>query len=125
MPVVYIGSMRYRDFEKLSGAQQLTLLIAMHIRNEMEDFHAEHLSDAQMKILNQIIRQAIFDVVSFTNTPPKTELAQLQARDAIQWLAMRVPADWEIPDKTTENLLLPEELLNQIYKDHSKPSNKN
>jgi hypothetical protein len=35
------------------GAQQAlqtwARLIAMHVRNEMEDFHCQHLSDDQMK----------------------------------------------------------------------------
>ena len=31
-------------------------VIAMHVRNEMEGFHCQHLSDAQMKELNPIIR---------------------------------------------------------------------
>lgn len=33
--------------------------IAKVVRNEMEDFHAEYLSDAQMKELNPLIRNAI------------------------------------------------------------------
>src|SRR5262245_14361917 len=33
--------------------------IAMAVRNAMEDFHSEHLSDEQMKELNPIIRDEI------------------------------------------------------------------
>ena len=33
--------------------------IAIVIRNAMEDFHCEHLSDDQMKQLNPIIRNAV------------------------------------------------------------------
>ena len=33
--------------------------IAIVIRNAMEDFHSEHLSDDQMKQLNPIIRNAV------------------------------------------------------------------
>jgi hypothetical protein len=43
-----------------SSLQVWTKLIAMTVRNEMEDFHVEHLSDEQMKALNPIIRTAIF-----------------------------------------------------------------
>jgi hypothetical protein len=107
---------RHQEFNKLTPAQQLTLLIAMHVRNEMEDFHVEHLSDAQMKQLNQIIRQAIFDVVSFTNEQPGTEVAKKQAAQAIDWLVKMVPDYWEIPEKTSGSLELPEELLNQTDK---------
>jgi hypothetical protein len=35
-------------------------LIAIVVRNCMEDFHVKHLSDAQMKELNPIIRNAIY-----------------------------------------------------------------
>lgn len=96
--------MRYHDFQKLTPTQQLTLLIAMHVRNEMEDFHVEHLSDAQMKELNPIIRQAIFDVVSFTNEQPKTEADQKQAAQAIDWLVKMMPDYWEIPEKPSGSL---------------------
>jgi len=37
----------------------LTNYIAMVIRNTMEDFHCEHLTDDQMKELNPIIRNAV------------------------------------------------------------------
>src|SRR5882672_11236101 len=105
--------MRHQEFSKLTAAQQLTLLIAMHVRNEMEDFHSEHLSDAQMKQLNPIIRQAIFDVVSFTDMQPKTETEKKQAGQAIDWLIKMPPEYWEIPEKTSGSLELPEDLLSK------------
>lgn len=94
--------MRHQDFSKLTATQQLTLLIAMHVRNEMEDFHAEHLTDAQMKQLNPIIRQAIFDVVSFTNVEPETEADKKQAAESIDWLVKMIPDYWEVPDKASK-----------------------
>lgn len=109
--------MFYKDFAKLTPAQQLTLLIAMHVRNEMEDFHVANLSDTQMKELNPIIRQAIFDVVSFTNQFPKTKTARRQAAQAINWLTMMVPDYWEVPKKTSGSLELPEDLLNDLFDD--------
>ena len=35
-------------------------VIASYVRDNMEDFHCEHLSDAQMKELNPLIRNAIY-----------------------------------------------------------------
>ena len=35
-------------------------LIAALVRNSMENFHCKYLSDAQMKELNPIIRNAIY-----------------------------------------------------------------
>ena len=108
--------MRYQEFNKLTQAQQITLLIAMHVRNEMEDFHVEHLSDAQMKQLNPIIRQAIFDIVSLTSKQPETEIGQKKAAQAIDWLVKMVPDYWEIPEKTSKDLELPEESLKRVDK---------
>ncbi len=48
-----------QKFKSLSEKQQLTMALAMHVRNELEDFHANYLNDDQMKILNQTIRSAI------------------------------------------------------------------
>lgn len=38
-------------------------LIAMYVRNHMEDFHADYLSDEQMKELNPLIRNAIYTAI--------------------------------------------------------------
>jgi hypothetical protein len=43
----------------LKDTKQTAMLVAMTIRNAMEDFHIQHLSDAQMKELNPIIRNAV------------------------------------------------------------------
>lgn len=101
--------MRHQEFNKLTQVQQITLLIAMHVRNEMEDFHIEHLSDAQMKQLNPIIRQAIFDIVSLINKRPETEDDQKNAAQEIDWLIKMMPDYWEIPEKTSRDMKLPEE----------------
>lgn len=45
---------------EIAHLQSMTRFIAMSVRNEMEDFHCEHLSDKQMKELNPIIRKGIF-----------------------------------------------------------------
>jgi hypothetical protein len=45
---------------KLSQLQALAMYIAQVVRNEMDDFHTEHLAEAQMRVLNPIIRNAIY-----------------------------------------------------------------
>ena len=45
--------MKNADFSKLTSQQQFTLLIAMYVRDSLEDFHAKHLDNTQMKELNQ------------------------------------------------------------------------
>lgn len=55
--------MTTNDFLALSPRQRHALTVAMLVRNALEDFHVEHLSDAQMKQLNQITRYAIYDAL--------------------------------------------------------------
>lgn len=58
----------------------------------MEDFHAANLADVQMKALNQIIRQALYDGVSLIEDDGP-------GRDkALSYLIDMIPDYWEIPD---------------------------
>ena len=42
------------------------LITAMVVRNAMEDFHCDYLTDEQMKTLNPIIRNAIYNTALYT-----------------------------------------------------------
>jgi hypothetical protein len=55
--------------------QQLASYIAMVIRNAMEDFHCEHLTDEQMKQLNPIIRNAVCTALHAFNNYEKADAA--------------------------------------------------
>lgn len=47
--------------------------LAIYVRNNMEDFHVEHLSDDQMRELNPIIRNSIFTALEdMSNQKHKT-----------------------------------------------------
>jgi hypothetical protein len=110
--------MRQQQFLKLSHTQQLCLLISMHIRNEMEEFHGQHLSDEQMKELNPIIRQAIFDVLDVAlDDSGKTTREQAQGYAALGWLTSMIPDYWEIPDKASDSLDLPKHTLDKLTED--------
>jgi hypothetical protein len=78
-------------------------VIAMHVRNEMEDFHVQHLSDAQMKELNPIIRGAIYETLRYLyflrKGPNKQRLVAIQN---IHFLFLLLPDYWEAPDLTEE-----------------------
>jgi hypothetical protein len=52
----------------LEDMKTMSLFIAVVIRNAMEDFHVKHLSDAQMRELNPIIRNAVFTAVHATRS---------------------------------------------------------
>lgn len=74
--------------------QDIATVLAIVVRNAMEDFHCRHLSDAQMKELNPIIRNAIctglhaleFRKVSGT------------ARAYIDYHVAHIPKYWEKPE---------------------------
>ena len=64
----------------------LAKLIAIVVRNQMEEFHNRNLSDAQMKELNPIIKNAIY-----------TALVQVKENPAAMnlYYQMYVPTYWE------------------------------
>jgi hypothetical protein len=97
--------MEQADFAKLTPRQQLTLVIAMHVRNEMESFHGKHLSDAQMKELNPIIRQAIYDALDTLKPPGPGSKRREEWEKTYAWLIRMIPDYWEVPDKSTGSLL--------------------
>ena len=71
----------------------LAVLIAMSVRNALEDFHVEHLSDQQMAQMNPIVRDAIATALhARTNA--------LRHRAALKYLEFQnrlVPDYWEEP----------------------------
>jgi hypothetical protein len=79
--------------------QRWSTLIAINVRNRMENFHSEHLSDAQMKELNPIIRNAIYESLHaiFLLKRGHNESQRLYgARNVSYWLLM-APSYWEQP----------------------------
>ena len=41
-------------------SREMAMILAMVVRNAMEDFHCQHLTDEQMRELNPIVRNAIY-----------------------------------------------------------------
>lgn len=98
--------MRYKDFFKLSPKQRAALVIAMHVRNEMEKFHGQmpdgskgFITDKQMMILNQTIRRSIFEAITIMNkiATTKKEKTRREWEKECMWLIMCIPEYWEIP----------------------------
>jgi len=68
--------------------------IAMVVRNAMEDFHVAHLSDAQMRELNPIIRNAIYTALyamQFAESDPA-------AASFVGFALRLIPKYWEEPE---------------------------
>jgi hypothetical protein len=74
--------------------QQLANYIAMVIRNAMEDFHCDHLTDEQMKELNPIIRDAVCTALHAFNN---YENADAAAR-FVDFNFRMIPKYWEAPE---------------------------
>ncbi|HUD05481.1 MAG TPA: hypothetical protein VMR18_00970 [Candidatus Saccharimonadales bacterium] len=78
-------------WSQLKPRQQTVMLIAIYVRNAMEDFHVKNLSDAHMKELNKIIRQSLYEIMT------KIEDEKTNSRD-LMYLVWLTPSYWEIPD---------------------------
>jgi len=74
--------------------QQLARYIAMVIRNAMEDFHSQHLTDEQMRELNPIIRNAVCTALHAFNNYEKADAA---AR-FVDYNFRMIPKYWEQPE---------------------------
>ena len=66
-----------------------TMLISASVRNHMEYFHVEHLSDEQMAELNPLVRQGVLEGLSLLFDPSRV--------DELRWLTMMIPTYWELP----------------------------
>jgi hypothetical protein len=66
----------------------------MVIRNAMEDFHVEHLSDDQMRELNPIIRNAVYTALQALHDAARSE----HARQFLGFHAAMIPSYWEPPE---------------------------
>jgi hypothetical protein len=73
-------------------------IIAISVRNEMEDFHVEHLSDMQMKELNPLIRTGIYNALFAIANYDKDQFS----KDFFKFCATLVPTYWEEPELSSE-----------------------
>jgi hypothetical protein len=83
--------------------QEIAMYVAMAVRNEMEDFHVKHLTDAQMAELNPIIRNAIYTALyaSVTMSSPASQ-------SFVGHNTLLIPKYWEQPQLTESYLGLVE-----------------
>lgn len=80
---------------KLDDAtQEFAKLISIVVRNAMEDFHCEHLSDEQMRALNPIIRNAVATALHAFNNYAISDAA----RRFLDFHGRCIPSYWETPE---------------------------
>lgn len=95
--------MNFNDFSSIRPfRKQQAMFMAMVVRNSMEQFHIDNLSDAQMKELNPIIRQAIYDGLVQYERMVKIALGEnVKDKEKIEseakWTIMMIPDYWELP----------------------------
>jgi hypothetical protein len=80
-----------KDLELLEAQ---TMYIAMVVRNAMENFHHRYLSDAQMKELNPIIRNAVFTALYAHKTVIESE----RSMEFMKYHIDMIPKYWEKPE---------------------------
>jgi hypothetical protein len=76
------------------GIKFLSKVIAIAVRNNMEDFHVDHLSDDQMKELNPLIRNGIYNALFAISNLNKKSYCK-------EWLGFHlrcIPEYWEDPE---------------------------
>ena len=85
---------KYERPELPEESQTVATYMAMVVRNAMENFHCEHLSDEQMKELNPIIRNAICTGLhAFTNYERSDA-----AKRFMDYNLRMIPEHWEPPE---------------------------
>ena len=83
--------------ELKEDTQFMAMVVAMAVRNAMENFHCQHLSDAQMQELNPIIRNAICTALYAMKNYEVSE----KARAYIDFQSRSIPSYWEQPELAT------------------------
>jgi hypothetical protein len=87
-----------RDMARKTDDHQLqkdmAKYLAMAVRNAMEDFHCEHLSDEQMKQLNPIVRNAIYTALVAAKLADRSDKATMY----LDFQAKCIPSYWEEPE---------------------------
>ena len=72
----------------------LTKIIAIVVRNNIEEFHHKYLSDDQMKQLNPLIRNAIYTALDALDNIGKSKAAS----SYIDYHTNMIPKYWEEPE---------------------------
>lgn len=92
--------------------KDFAMIIAIFVRNEMEDFHCKHLTDEQMAELNPIIRNGICNALHSYRNYGNDDTC----RALINFQSSLIPKYWEEP-KLTETFYRMEEVIRDRKKD--------
>ena len=90
-------------------SEEMAMFLATLIRNAMEEFHYNHLSDEQMEELNPIIRNSIFSGLEAVKQFDDSDAAKLY----VNLQRLYIPANWEKPELLRDFV--------EFYKHHELP----
>lgn len=91
MKQLFLNAVSGANPEALQG---FAMLIAVNVRNGMEQFHVENLSDAQMKQLNPLIRNSIYEaLLAIAKSNKNINCARI-----VDFLFKSIPPYWEMPE---------------------------
>ena len=112
--------MRALYFANLKSAEDSpkwqAMYLAMAVRNNLEDFHSKHLSDDQMKEVNQLVRGGIYTGLVAMDMVRKVLHGKADAdtnfKMAARWMGFQmqmVPDYWEAPVLMNDFVAVPGE----------------
>jgi hypothetical protein len=83
----------------LGNRDHLACLIAMNVRNGLEDLHVQvdGLNDEVMKTLNQNVRRAIYEVLDGLDTDWIRRVTTDPLGGPLGFLVLSIPDYWEMP----------------------------
>jgi len=114
-----LKALRDNDLDIL---KHMSKIIALVIRNEIEDFHVAYLSDGQMKELNPLIRKGVYNAMYALVNQHKDSFS----REYIEFFSKSIPDYWEDPvlipkfkysnEATNPEITFKSEFLKEQYK---------
>ena len=86
--------------------QAWTKVIAISVRNELEDIHSQHISDELMPDLNRSVRRGIYLALRnlFLLTNPKETDDYVRAKVLLWFHLMMIPDYWEDTEMSADDL---------------------
>lgn len=109
----FISALLFNDENKI---KLFSKIVALEIRNELENFHVKHLTDAQMEELNPLIRNAVYNSLFGLANMEKHE----NCLQTVGWLLNNIPEYWEEPVLNNYMEKAYQEILNRKIKFHDR-----
>jgi hypothetical protein len=74
--------------------KEISKIVALSVRNNMEDFHVKYLTDNQMKELNPLIRKGVYEALFALANCNKNDFCKVW----VEFHTKSIPDYWEEPE---------------------------